>query len=120
MESNSKYLLKQLSNSLNLNYESQDWGIINADPNRIEEFISYYEENNTLHTTQKFELQELILASFNDALDERILSLRVEKFFQDFIIKNREEMEFQLKYWSSLNNSKEFPLADYLAKFLLL
>jgi hypothetical protein len=35
--------LKQLCHALGLTYERQDWGIINANAERLPEFIAYYE-----------------------------------------------------------------------------
>lgn len=60
--------LKRLCESLHLQYEPQDWGIINADPQRLSEFIRYYEVTPSLATSQRFELAELILASANEYL----------------------------------------------------
>lgn len=34
--------LMELSNELHLQYEQQDWGFVNADPQRLEEFISFF------------------------------------------------------------------------------
>lgn len=34
--------LRSLSEILRLNYEEQDWGIINADGKRLEEFVAIY------------------------------------------------------------------------------
>jgi hypothetical protein len=60
-------LLRELSVRLGLGYESQDWGIVNADPYRLREFISFY-ESEPLVPSQRFELGELILASANERL----------------------------------------------------
>ena len=40
-------LLKVMSEQLGLSFETQDWGIINASPHRINEFIEYFNSNNT-------------------------------------------------------------------------
>jgi hypothetical protein len=116
VNNNPEELLKQLSKSLNLEFFPQDWGIINADPKRVEEFINYYKNNQSLYSNQKFVIQELIIASFNEAMDEGIVSEAMETKFVNFLISNKQDLEFHLKYWSSLEDSEEFPISDFLKK----
>lgn len=109
-------LLRELSNRLNLPYEGQDWGIINADPGRLEEFIDLY-ETEKLEPSQRFELSELILASANERLVgganetdrgiQRVLRLVCERW---------EELGAEVEYWAGLDDSEEFPLAMVLRK----
>ena len=53
--------LKQVSDELNLSFETQDWGIINSDENRVSEFISFFNENSDLESSLKYEVYELII-----------------------------------------------------------
>jgi hypothetical protein len=109
--------LKRLCESLGLQYEAQDWGIVNADGRRLSEFISYYEGNRGLSATQKFELGGLILASAN----EHLLNAResMPEALHSFLVQNRTAFEPQVEYWQSLQDAKEFPLSDWLKKFLV-
>jgi hypothetical protein len=102
--------LKQLCQSLGLPYERQDWGIINADGQRLSEFIAYYEAH-PLSATQRFELGELILASTN----ERLLSKEsLPEILLPFLVRNRHILETQLEYWQNLQGALEFPVGDWL------
>ena len=102
--------LKQLCQSLGLLYEPQDWGIINANGQRLSEFIAYYEAN-LLSATQRFELSELILASAN----ERLLGGEsLPEPLHAFLSRNRHLLETQLEYWQNLQDELEFPVANWL------
>lgn len=102
--------LRQLCKSLGLSYERQDWGIINADGQRLSEFIAYYEAN-PLSATQRFELSELILASAN----ERLLSDEsLPEELLPFLIRNRRALETSLEYWQKLRGDSEFPVSKWL------
>lgn len=107
--------LKQLCQSLGLSYEPQDWGIINADAQRLPEFIAYYEAN-PLSATQRFELGELILASAN----ERLLSKAcLPEALLPHLVRNKQAFETQLQYWENLADKVEFPLGNWLRFNLL-
>jgi hypothetical protein len=104
--------LKQLSQSLGLEYEQQDWGILNADGRRLSEFIAYYQANPGLSATQKYELGGLILASANELLLRAGSSLPEE--FGAFLTDNRPAFEASVEYWQSLQDPVEFPLGKWL------
>lgn len=48
----------------------QDWDIELADPTRIDEFITLFKQDSSLDNEQKYTLMALILASYEDALQE--------------------------------------------------
>lgn len=106
-------LIHELCSILNLRYEAQDWGIVNADATRVEEFIRYY-EGTRLEKTQAYEVFELILASLNAALEEE---LEVGHIIQEFVAKHRDDFPAQVDYWSSLTGT-EFPIGEYLREIL--
>src|SRR4051812_25496382 len=108
--------LKELCESLGLQFERQDWGIINADGQRLSEFVRYYEANPGLSATQKFELGELILASANERLVSGKEPMPAER--QIFLRRNRNKLESQLGYWLNLREAEEFPVADWLRRYL--
>jgi hypothetical protein len=104
--------LKQLCQALRLQYERQDWGIINADPDRLAEFMAYYEANPGLSATQKYELTELILASANAQLSSESGSLPGSLLA--FLLRHKHAFETQMDYWRMLTDDAEFPLAKWL------
>ena len=106
----SRLRLNQLCQALGLQYEEQDWGIINADGRRLSEFIAY-SDTNPLSETQSVELGGLILASAN----ERLLSQEaLPETFPAFLVRNGREFEVQLGYWRNLQDEAEFPLGNWL------
>ena len=102
--------LQNLSKALGLAFEDQDWGIINADPDRIDEFIRYFKHERGC--TQRFELGGLILASANEALvNERPGRLRD---LMSFLADWHTEFQAHFDYWRGLDDQVEFPLSGWL------
>jgi hypothetical protein len=112
-ESTPKELLLDLCRTLGLLYESQDWGIANADPDRVVEFIVFYEGATYLSPTQQHEMGELIIASMNDDLEEGFVDPTVRDKFVDFVAARRSEFQVVVNYWASLA-AKDFPVAALL------
>ena len=48
-----------INTAFGLSYTGQDWELIEADPNRLEDFLSYYEAHE-LDTDEQFALISLI------------------------------------------------------------
>jgi hypothetical protein len=115
---NAEELLRELSSKLRLEFEVQDWGIVNADPGRLCEFIEFY-ETQALVPSQRFEVGELIIASANErllagaALDEEELQR-----FVYFMRQHRQEQEAHIAYWRELQSDSEFPIAEVLRQIL--
>lgn len=106
--------LVRLSAALGLRCEMQDWGIINADPKRIEEFIEFAQSAPTLTSGDYCDLGELILASANELLvSDPEASLRN---VDAFIGAHLTEIGSVVEYWRSLNDPVQFPLATHLRK----
>jgi hypothetical protein len=92
-----------------LPYERQDWGIINADGQRLSEFMAYY-ESNPLSATQKVETGALILASAN----ERLLSKEsLPEALLPFLARHWRVLETQLEYWQRLQDDVDFPVGNW-------
>ncbi len=107
-------LLHELSSRLGLGFESQDWGIINADPCRLREFICFY-ESEPLAPTQRFELGELILASANERLLAGATKENEEmQMFVNFVRNHWKEQEANVTYWLGLQPDEELPIAAVL------
>lgn len=93
-----KEIIEQLSKKLSLPYMGfeQDWDVELADKNRVDEFISYYNEND-LSAEMKYATMSIILASYDDFLNDKELDIdyrwhEIEKilksengFFRDLI-----------------------------------
>lgn len=62
--------IEYLCDRLQLSFESQDWGIVNATPQRLSEFMSFY-SCERLSRTQQIYMMELIIASANEAIIEQ-------------------------------------------------
>jgi hypothetical protein len=100
-------LLGELSAALGLNYEPQDWGIVNADADRLDAFVAFF-RSVELEPTQRFEMADLILASANEALLEgREVSLQA---LLALASEASSAFEHHLAYWAGLTDESEFPL----------
>lgn len=101
-------LLRQLSEQLGVEYEPQDWGIANANPDRLEEFITYFRSQKLL-PTQQFEMAELILASANERLlsGDEVIPKELLALSDEF----PAAFEQHIGYWTALADKLEFPLA---------
>lgn len=112
--------VKKMSLELGISYEPQDWGIVNANANRVDDFIEYFEKNfYELHTTQKFELFELIIASFNDAIIENLFTVNMQKSLADFLKKYADNSLYSviLRYWRE-NTDEDMQIARYINQTL--
>ena len=105
--------LREISAQLGVDYEPQDWGIVNADASRVDEFITFMDAES-LQDTQRFQLAELILASLNErilemgAVDEEALALLVQRHPKAF--------EVHLTYWCGIADDEEFPVGFALRR----
>lgn len=109
--------VKQMSRDLDLEYHPQDWGIVNGRAERIKEFIDYFQKGEQIfHSTQKFELFELIISSFNDAIIKEVLTDERKILLNSFLEKysTDELYEVILNYWRRDDNEEEMPLWKYL------
>ncbi len=112
-------LLEDLSKLLGIPFhvhDAQDWGLIHANPNRLREFIEFYNSNShRLEFIQAYKLRELILSSANESLIE------YEKFIDispieliTFIKDNIHDFKDQLRYWLKNKDDEEMPIGKLL------
>ena len=110
-----EHMLRELSALLGLNDEPQDWGIVNADGDRLEEFVDCF-ESTKLSPTQRFHLAELVLASANERLlaGNRLDTARLRR------LCGEEPVAFKvhLDYWRGLADHPDFPLGRELRRTL--
>ena len=104
-----------LSERLGLRDYPQDWGIANADPARLEEFVRVF-EHESLKRRERIGMVELILASANDALrlDPNVDLAAVERLLPEFAAL----AEWEVEYWERLDDAEYFPLGDWLRERL--
>ena len=96
----------RLNAALDLHSEGQDWGIENADANRVMEFIAFYEQHAPVQPWDLEALAELILQSTQEALEAHILSNEQQAAVSTFFAKNRAAFPHTAQYWLSLNPSE--------------
>jgi len=111
-----KSQLQELSTSLGVSFETQDWGIINADANRVVEFIDYFNSHSDLSPPMQYQMFELIVGSYNEALIEGDAQdiLRIQFF--SFLQQNgsHQGLNSILSYWRDLDDDEEFPVSKEL------
>jgi hypothetical protein len=101
--------MTRLSEDLGLKEHLQDWGTCNADPERLLEFIDFFERHQPEHPEEPEALAELIIASFNEGQVEGITSEINVEAFKAFIALNRESFPEQFTYWSEFDDP-DFPV----------
>ncbi len=108
--------LKKLSNDLKIDFNpaQQDWGIENADSERLVEFIDYY-RSNELPGFQKCWMFELIMESANLAIENKQFSSAKPAFFNFLENHFYDVPEEERDYWLKLG--EEFPISQILAEF---
>ncbi len=89
--------------------------------NRVEEFIDYF-NTKELNKREKFELCELIIASFNDALVKNAITKTLISKFNLFLDKTKQDTHYSVifDYWRCLKDSdhESFPVSKILQKRL--
>ncbi len=92
----------QLCKKLSLPYSGseQDWDVELADKNRVDEFISYYQENE-LPIEMKYAVMSIILASYDDYLNENVLDRDNRWYEIGKLLKSEKEAFVDLiNYWA--------------------
>lgn len=100
--------MEQLSKELALPYTGteQDWEIEMANSNRINDFVQFYQQND-LSVDKKVAVMSLILASYEDFLNENDLEIDDRWNEIKSILKSERVIFVDLiDYWS-LNNEVE-------------
>lgn len=102
-------IIEQLSKELMLPYTGleQDWDLEMADPNRINDFLEFYHQHD-LPTDRKKALMSLVLASYEDFLNENDLEVD-DRWNHIKIILESEKLAFidLINYWSLSNEVEQ-------------
>ncbi|GAB2703478.1 hypothetical protein GCM10027037_31620 [Mucilaginibacter koreensis] len=111
---------KKLCEDLGLPYDinEQDWGIVNADGTRTHEFIEYY--RNAFSTYIYYDLYELIVASYNEALQANIYDKELQESFLKVVedaLKN-EYLLFLSQHWAKYEDDEFWPVGSLLKEHL--
>ena len=97
--------LERLSTQLSLIPFSQDWGICNADADRLEEFLDFYGSHVPEDPYELEVLAELILQSAEDALRGDELEKSLRDRLVAFIADHGQDFPDTLGYWSELEQT---------------
>jgi hypothetical protein len=104
---------RKLNTALNLQSDGQDWGIENSDPNRVMDFLAFYESHKPAHSCECEALADLILQSSQEAIEARHLSDEQQKSVVSFFTKYRAEFPLAAAHWLSLNQT-EWAISELL------
>lgn len=107
--------IDEIAKFLGLESSSQDWGIENADGNRVSEFITFYEENVPLTQPQAEAMADLVLQSAQEAIDSGLFSDELLFQVAGFFTRRNSEFPVAAGYWLALNQT-EWPIAQLLHK----
>jgi hypothetical protein len=100
--------LERLSTQLSLFPHSQDWGICNADANRLEEFLDFYGSHIPEDPYELELLAELILQSAEDAMVAGKIEIPLRLRLIKFIADHGQDFPDTLEYWSELEEDDWF------------
>ena len=93
----------------------QDWDVEFADSNRLEEFITYL-ENEKLSQEITRALIALIIASYNEYLEERPANPEIEKRIEKILIENFSQASDIIDFYVKAKNSNDWKAIDLLRK----
>lgn len=98
--------LKWLSKKLNLAFETQDWGIINSSPERLLEFIQFFEKETSPGEWSRYEMFELVMASYSDALEDDKCTDALKVEFNAWFNRNKDDVDLvpAVAYWKKYLN----------------
>jgi len=106
MNNNLKYVTKSARESLiqklglpEPDEFCQDWEYIVANASRVEEFLAFY-ENTPLNIEEKFALMVIIIASFDDYLNESNFCRTIWNRIKNLLEKDKQIHVNTILYWS--------------------
>jgi hypothetical protein len=109
--------IKKVCIDLGIKYDvnDQDWGIMYSDAKRLDEFMAYY-NTTELDDYQQFNVFELIVASYNDAILEGGVNKSQKDIFSHILNKttSNKKLDIVKDYWRRISNNEEFPVGKLL------
>ncbi|GEM_PF-5850393 len=105
-----KEWIKKVSTDLQLEPILEDWILMNSDPERIEEFIDYYEwnkEENTVEDPEELEiLAQLICNSAEDGFAMDAITDEIKERLREFIKANAKDFPKTYDQWSATQSEE--------------
>ena len=102
--------LKDLEVALRLDWDDQDWGLVNADPSRVLEFTAFFEQNydEQWSAGTVAEFVDLVLESASEAMreDPRFPIRSIDQF----LTLAAPLVPTQMNYWTS----RDWPITAHL------
>jgi hypothetical protein len=95
--------LHQIGHDLQLTSVNQEWGIENADPRRVNEFIDFFYTMSSEPKTVQYNLADLIAASIWEAMEQGNMQYgnkKIDNFFE--FIRKDSYFEPLVVYWASV------------------
>ncbi len=93
-------------------HRSQDWEIEVADPTRIPEFIDGF--SSLVDPSTRRVLAELIIASFDEAVDASQFDLSEWQRFWSIIREDFEDYSFSIEYWCNRPGGGSWSITSHL------
>ena len=103
----------RLSLALGLSAEGQDWGIEQADSERLVEFIEFAQAHEAHVPFEHELLAELVLQSAQEKLEKSALSEHERGLLVAYINRRRLDFPLSWQYWTSLPGS-EWKISEFL------
>ncbi len=85
---------------------TQDWEYEVADSSRVEEFVSFY-ENEQLDGDEKFALMIIVISSFNDLLREKGMEIAIWERIKRNLVMDRHIHMNTILYWADIGGELE-------------
>lgn len=94
----------------------QDWGICNANGERVGEFINIFLNHSAEHPWEWEELADLVFESANDAIQEGTLTDEQEAQIIFIVAEHKDKFPNQLAYWLGFSNEVDYPVKKIISK----
>ena len=108
--------MQRVCYDLNIKFEAsdlQDWGIINSDATRVEEFIDYF--YTLSDQNEQFHIFELVIASYNDALLRGLTDKKLALKFSGAVqaCESNTNLNVIKEYWIKICDDN-YPVGKFL------
>ena len=91
----------------------QDWGICNADEERVDEFVDIFLKHEAEDPWEWEELADLVFESANDAIKANKLAGKQEEKIVVLVCENKDKFPEAMKYWLSLDK-ENYPIINLI------
>jgi len=108
--SNSVEWFERLAQLYDLMPSEQDVGIVNADGNRLDEYLEIFLNHEVEDIWEWEELADLVLESANDVILDGNLTEGQEQKLVNIVVEHKEKFPNQFEYWMNFSNDKDYPI----------